>query len=95
MTGPLVRFRGLEEPGGSGEFLANVSRWDLYHVALGSTFTVERSDFTLGTVLSFGQSEPFEPPEYLPGILPPEERPLAEASVFRITVILGFGLAGI
>ena len=86
---------GLEEPTGDGEFAANVSRWDLYHVSLGSTFTIERSDFTLGTVLSFGQSEPFDPLDFLPGIRPPDEGRLAEASLFRITIILGFGLSGI
>jgi hypothetical protein len=87
---------GLEEPPeGSGQFAANVSRWDLYHVSLGSTFTIERSDFTLGTVLSFGQSEPFDPLDFLPGIRPPDEQRLAEASLFRITIILGFGIAGL
>lgn len=85
---------GLEEPRGGGQFAANVSRWDLYHLALGSTFTIERSDFTLGTVFSFGQSEPFDPLDFLPGIQPPDDK-LAEASLFRITVILGFGLAGL
>ncbi len=86
---------GLEEPSKGGQFAANVSRWDLYHVALGSTFTIERSHFTLGTVLSFGQSEPFDPLDFLPGIRPPDQQRLAEAGLFRITVILGFGLAGL
>ena len=86
---------GLEEPSGEGQYIANVSRWDLYHVSLGSTFTVERSNFTLGTVLSFGRSDPFDPLDFLPGIRPPDQQRLAEADLFRITVILGFGLEGL
>ncbi len=86
---------GLEEPSGDGKYLANVSRWDLYHVALGSTFTIERSDFTLGTVLSFGRSDPFDPLDFLPGIRPPDQQQQATADLFRITVILGFGIAGL
>ncbi|MCK5488456.1 MAG: hypothetical protein KAI98_00625, partial [Gemmatimonadetes bacterium] len=59
----------------------------------GSTFTVERSDFTLGLVFSFGQSEPFDPLVLLPGVRPPtDEDRTATASFTRITVILGFGL---
>jgi hypothetical protein len=86
---------GLEEPARGGQFPANVSRWDLYHVSLGSTFTIERSDFTLGTVFSFGHSEPFDPLDFLPGLRPPDQARMAEASLFRITIILGFGLAGL
>jgi len=75
------------------DFTSTVSRWDLYHVSLGSTFTVERSDFTLGVVFSFGKSEPFDPLFLLPGLEPPTgEEPMARADFTRITVILGFGL---
>jgi hypothetical protein len=77
----------------TGDFTATVSRWDIYHVSLGSTFQVERSDFTLGAVLSFGNSAPFDPLNLLPGITPPpgSERE-ATANFTRITIILGFGL---
>jgi hypothetical protein len=75
------------------DFTSTVSRWDIYHVSLGSTFTVERSDFTLGVVFSFGASEPFDPLFLLPGAPPPtDEDRMATADFTRITVILGFGL---
>jgi hypothetical protein len=76
----------------SGDFTASVSRWNLYHISGGSTFQVERSDFTLGLVFSFGRSEPFDPLDLLPGISPPDEGRLTTAGFTRITVILGFGL---
>ncbi|MEJ2318492.1 MAG: hypothetical protein P8Y21_04040 [Gemmatimonadales bacterium] len=76
----------------SGGFTSTVSRWNLYHVSLGSTFRIERSDFTLGAVFSFGSSEPFDPLTLLPGLRPPEEGRMATADFTRITVILGFGL---
>jgi len=77
----------------AGDFTSTISRWNVYHVSAGSTFTVERSDFTLGLVFSFGQSEPFDPLVLLPGLRPPtDEDRMATASFTRITVILGFGL---
>lgn len=75
-----------------GDFTATVSRWNIYHVSMGSTFTIERSDFTLGAVFSFGESEPFDPLVLLPGLRPPDDGRLATAGFTRITVILGFGL---
>lgn len=75
-----------------GDFTATTSRWNLYHISGGSTFQVERSDFTLGLVFSFGRSEPFDPLDLLPGITPPDDGRLTTAGLTRITVILGFGL---
>jgi len=76
----------------SGDFTSTVSRWNLYHISGGSTFQVERSDFTLGLVFSFGRSEPFDPLDLLPGLTLPDEGRLTTAAYTQITVILGFGL---
>ena len=77
----------------TGDFTATASRWDIYHLSLGSTFQVDRSDFTLGAVLSFGNSDPFDPATFVPGINPsPGSEREATADYTRIIIILGFGL---
>ncbi len=72
-----------------------ITFWDLYHVALGATFTVMRSVWTLGGVFAFG-GEDIAGIDLLPGeeendqIGIPDETRL---NYSRFTFILGFELA--
>jgi len=57
-----------------------ITRWDLYHLALGGTLRGESTEFTTGAIFAFGSNQA---PESLAA------EPL-ESSFFRVTIVLGF-----
>ena len=63
--------------------LLNVVNFDLYHVAGGGTFSLGSSDFTLGSVVSYGRKTAPQSGR-IPGLSDP-----VTLDFFRITIILG------
>jgi hypothetical protein len=74
-------------PGTTGNVV--FSRWDLYHLAAGATFKVNRSEFTAGAIAAFGgATSPIDP-----GLLLGDAIDSAETRFFRLTFILGFNFS--
>ena len=68
-----------------------IGDWDLYHVAAGTTFTVGRSQFTTGAIVSYGDSSSgrvFEPVE---GVVGTDDG--IRVDYFRLSFLIGFNFA--
>ncbi|UCF19492.1 MAG: hypothetical protein JSU87_16475 [Gemmatimonadota bacterium] len=78
---------------------ASVTSWDIYHLAAGATFTVGRSDFTLGAVYGFGDAPTAARLTLIPDgeVAEPgvesEDLNRLDARFRRLTFILGFAIS--
>jgi hypothetical protein len=75
---------------------ASVSAWDLHHVSTGASFSLGRSDFTLGGILAFGKENSGRGVTLLrddgtgDGVTLSEN---ARVRFFRLTLVFGFNVA--